>query len=212
MDFLPADIQRYSSLHTSPTSLLLAKIERETQLEVLKPRMLSGHLQGRLLSMLSCMMRPTRILEIGTFTGYSALCLAEGLAPNGLLCTIEYNEELIPRIQGYFDESTYKSQLRVIHGKAAEVIPTLDETWDLVFIDADKENYPTYYELILPRLRAGGVLLIDNVLWSGKVVDPSETDRKTESIRSFNEMIHQDSRVENLLLPFRDGLTIVKKR
>ena len=211
MDFLPSDIQQYSSDHTSPSSELLIRLERETHLEVLKPRMLSGHMQGRLLSMISHMICPDRILEIGTYTGYSALCLAEGLSSNGLLYTIEYNEELIPRIHKYFEESPFAANLKAIHGKALEIIPTLNETWDLIFIDADKDNYTEYYNLVIPCLRKGGVILIDNVLWSGKVADTSHSDKKTEMMRSFNRMIQEDVRVENLLLPFRDGLTILRK-
>ena len=211
MDFLPSDIQQYSADHTSASIELLSRIERETYLEVLKPRMLSGHMQGRLLSMLSHMICPDRILEIGTYTGFSALCLAEGLSSKGLLYTIEYNEELIPRIQQYFAESPFADKLQVIHGKALDVIPTLQETWDLIFIDADKDSYPDYYEMVLPRLKTGGFILIDNVLWSGKVSDPTQTDKKTELIRSFNRMIQEDNRVENILLPFRDGLTILRK-
>lgn len=212
MEFIPSDIQKYSEDHTSRPGTLLDHIDRQTHLEVLKPRMLSGHLQGRWLSMISHMMQPARILEVGTYTGYAAICLAEGLQPKGKLITLEVNEELIPRIQRTFDQSPFKDKLKVIHGNASEIIPALKEVWDLVFIDADKERYAVYYDMILPKVRPGGVLIIDNVLWSGKVADKNHQDKKTSAIRTFNQMIQDDERVENLLLPFRDGLMMVRKK
>lgn len=211
MDFIPEDIQKYCEQHSQTSSELLTRIERETHLEVLKPRMLSGHLQGRFLSMISHMIKPSHVLEIGTFTGYSALCLAEGLSEEGQLITIEYNEELIPRIQSYFAQSDVSNRLTVLSGNAREIIPTLTNPWDLVFVDADKDSYQTYFELVLPQVRQGGFILFDNVLWSGKVTDSSANDKKTEMIRQLNRFIHEDPRVVEILLPFRDGLTILRK-
>jgi len=211
MDFIPAAIQRYCEEHSQAQADLLSTIERETHLEVLKPRMLSGHLQGRFLSMVSHMMRPNRILEIGTYTGYSALCLAEGLQEKGRLYTLEYNEEHVQRAGKYFNSSDFKGQISLIHGDAREVIPTLSETWDLIFIDADKDSYQTYFDLVLPYLRTGGFILLDNVLWSGKVTDERVQDSKTVMIRKLNRSLHDDPRVEEMILPFRDGITILRK-
>lgn len=211
MDFLPKSLQEYVERHTSKESELLHQIDRETYLHVLKPRMLSGHLQGRVLSMLSHMVRPTYILEIGTYTGYSAICLAEGLKKEGKLVTIEVNEELEPKVRSYFDSSGFGDQIDFIIGNAQEIIPTLSYTWDMVFIDADKESYPAYFEQTLPQVRKGGFIIIDNVLWSGKVADLKEKDKATESIRTFNEMVHTNQSVENVLFPIRDGLMILRK-
>lgn len=211
MDFLPENINKYVEKHTNCESDLLRRINRETHLEVMQPRMLSGHLQGRTLSMFSKMLRPKRILEIGTYTGYSALCLAEGLSEDGKLITIDINEELESKVRAYFKASPFAHQIELIIGKALEVIPTLNEKWDLVFIDADKQNYPAYYELVLPLVKVGGYIISDNVLWSGKVADESHQDKDTVLLRQFNQKIHQDERVENLLLPIRDGLMIARK-
>ncbi|MFT5954070.1 MAG: caffeoyl-CoA O-methyltransferase [Cyclobacteriaceae bacterium] len=212
MDFLPKDIADYAERYTAAPSKGLQQLDRETHLEVLKPRMISGHLQGRLLSMISHMIRPQSILEIGAYTGYSALCLAEGLTASGTLITIERNEELIPRIKQYFADSPFASQLEVRHGNAREVIPQLDnDHWDLVFIDADKESYATYFDLVIDRVTTGGYVLVDNVLWSGKVTQENAKDTKTEALKNFNRKVHEDARVQNLLLPFRDGLMILRK-
>lgn len=211
MDFLPEPIQEYALHHTTPESELLHRIHRETHLQVLKPRMLSGHLQGRVLSMISHMLRPNSILEIGTYTGYSALCLAEGLSPKGKIITIDINEELAPRVQRYFAESRYASQIEFLIDDARAIIPSLTDVWDLVFIDADKESYPVYFEMVLPQVRQGGFIVIDNVLWSGKVADKTATDKATESIRAFNRQVHEHAGVENVLLPVRDGLMILRK-
>lgn len=212
MDFIPIPIQQYAEQHTSPSDALLQRIERETHLHVLKSRMLSGHLQGRFLAMISRMIQPRWILEIGTYTGYSALCMAEGLHPDGKLYTLEVSEELGFRAQRYFDESGFKSQIELRIGDAADLIPNLVHEWDLVFIDADKASYRLYYELVLPQLRAGGVILVDNVLWSGKVADEEMQDPATKTIREFNNFVQQDPRVENILLTVRDGLMIVRKK
>lgn len=211
MDFLPENINKYVEKHTNCESDLLRRVNRETHLEVMQPRMLSGHLQGRTLSMFSKMLRPKRILEIGTYTGYSALCLAEGLSEDGKLITIDINEELESKVRTYFTASPFAHQIELIIGKALDVIPTLNEKWDLVFIDADKQNYPAYYELVLPLVKVGGYIISDNVLWSGKVADESHQDKDTVLLRQFNQKIHQDERVENLLLPIRDGLMIARK-
>lgn len=212
MEFLPEDLQKYVEDHSEPESDLLQQINRETHLHVLKPRMLSGHLQGRVLSMLSHMIRPNSILEIGTYTGYAALCMAEGLNPQGKLVTIDNNEELSVRTKDYFAQSDYKDQIEMRVGNAMDILPALDESWDLVFIDADKENYSNYFDLVIDKVNPGGFIIADNVLWSGKVFDPSKSDGATESIREFNRKVHADSRVENVLFPIRDGLMILRKK
>ena len=211
MEFISAELQAYVSAHSSDASALLAKIDRETHLEVLQPRMLSGHFQGRVLSMLSKLLRPQSILEIGTYTGYSALCLAEGLRPEGHLLTIDINEELEPRVRGYFESSEFANQIEYIIGNAAQIIPTLSTTFDLIFIDADKQQYPLYYEQALEKLNPGGFILIDNVLWSGKVVDDKHQDKDSVLLRELNLKISQDPRVEKVLLPIRDGLFLIRK-
>ena len=211
MDFVDKDIQRYAETHTTPANQLLNTIERETYIQVLRPRMLSGHLQGRILSMLAKMISPRYILEIGTYTGYSALCLCEGLADNGTLVTIDINHELEDRVRNYFEQSVYKDQIDFRIADALEEIDKLNDGIDMVFLDADKSNYQQYYEIILPKMRRGGYMLADNVLWSGKVVhklDPKDTD--TASLLEFNQMVQSDPRVENVLMPVRDGLMIIR--
>ncbi len=212
MNFLDAQIEQYAEAHTSPENNLLAKITRDTYLEVLQPRMLSGHLQGRVLSMLSKMIRPNAILEIGTYTGYSALCLAEGLTDDGALITIDKNIELYDRVNAYFSESEFASKIKMIHGNALHILPKLDQKWDLIFIDADKENYQNYYDITFQNLNSGGYIIADNVLWSGKVIDPDENDADTLALRSFNTALVDDGRVEVLILPLRDGLTVLRKK
>jgi predicted O-methyltransferase YrrM len=212
MEFIPQEIDRYCCAHSEDENDLLKRINRETHVEVLQPRMLSGHFQGRVLSMLSKMIQPKRILEIGTYTGYSALCLAEGLSSDGKLVTIDVNEELVNRVKGYFNASEYAKQIEYILSPALEVIPTLKEEWDLVFIDADKQNYIAYYELVLPLVKPGGYIILDNVLWSGKVADPEKNDKDTVLLRELNTIIHADDRVEEVLLPIRDGLMIARKK
>lgn len=208
MEILNEALQHYAEQHTTPESDLLKKINRDTHAHVLRPRMLSGHLQGRVLAMISKMLKPKRILEIGTYTGYSALCLAEGLSDGGKLITIDINEELEEKVRGYFDSSKDKIDFRI--GKAADIIPTLNDTFDLVFIDADKINYSKYFDLVIDKVRSGGVILADNVLWSGKVLDKNP-DADTKAITAFNQKIHVDSRVENVLLPIRDGIMMIRK-
>jgi len=208
-------IQHYAEQHSSPEPPLLAQLTRETHVQLLMPRMSSGHSQGRLLSMLSHLIRPRRILEIGTFTGYAALCLAEGLAPDGLLHTIEINPERESRIRRYVAVAGLTDKVRLHIGPAHEVLRLLvEETWDLVFIDADKVNNDQYFEVVLPQVRPGGLLIIDNVLWGGKVlpdypVKPSDKD--TLAVRAFNDKVAADPRVESVFLPLRDGLLLLRK-
>lgn len=214
MDFLPQNINDYSEQHTTPESDLLKKLNRDTHVKILQPRMLSGHLQGRYLAEVSYMMRPRRILEIGTYTGYSALCLAEGLADDGKIITIDVNEELETFTRSFFDESPYADKIDYRIGDAGEIIPTLDEVFDLVFIDADKMNYTKYYNLVFDKVRKGGYILSDNVLWSGKVANVEEgkkIDKDTRNLLDFNKMCHDDPRTENILLPLRDGIMISRK-
>ena len=213
MDFLPKNINDYSENHTSPESDLLAKLNRETHAKILNSRMLSGHLQGRVLAIFSQMMRPDRILEIGTYTGYSALCLAEGLTENGRIITIDVNEELEDFTRSFFNESVYKNKIDYRIGDAAEIIPTLVETFDIVFIDADKMSYQKYYDLVFDKVRVGGYIISDNVLWSGKVADiqdDKKIDRDTQNLIDFNKMCQDDPRTENILMPIRDGLMICR--
>jgi len=210
MDFLPEDLQKYVTDHTSPESELLKRLTRDTQAKVLMPRMLSGHVQGRYLSMLSHLIRPENILEVGTFTGYSAICLAEGLQPGGKLVTIDVNEELEVRVRNYFNEAGLTNRIDYHIGDAAQIIPTLDLVFDLVFIDADKENYSNYYDLVFDKVRPGGLILADNVLWSGKVTRP-KPDKDTRALLEFNQKVMDDPRVENLLLPIRDGIMMIRK-
>jgi caffeoyl-CoA O-methyltransferase len=204
------EILGYAEAHTSPETPLLKKINRDTHANVLKPRMLSGHMQGRVLSMISKMIRPTTILEIGTYTGYSAICLCEGLQPGGKLITIERNEELEVKLNEYFKTAGLEDVVDLRIGDAKEVLQSLEGRFDLVFIDADKENYCNYYDLVIDKVPAGGYILADNVLWSGKVVEPSP-DKDTRAILSFNDQVHNDSRVENVLLPVRDGIMLIRK-
>ena len=213
MDFLPPNITAYSEALTSPESELLQRLNRNTRAHIMAPRMLSGHLQGRFLAMISCMLRPRRILELGTYTGYSALCLAEGLADDGQLITIDQNEELEDFARSYWKQSPFYNKIDFRVGLAADILPTLNETFDLVFIDADKRNNSTYFDLIFDKLRPGGFILVDNVLWSGKVVElvkPSDLD--TAAVLAFNQKIQDDPRVENVLLPVRDGIMMIRKR
>lgn len=212
MEFIAQGLADYANAHSTVASSLLQRIERETHLEVLQPRMLSGPFQGRLLSLISKLVQPKRILEIGTYTGYSALCLAEGLTKEGKLITLDVNEELHKRVQGYFNASDYSEHIDYRIGDALDLIPALNETWDLVFIDADKKNYVNYYDLVVDRVRSGGLILADNVLWSGKVIDEKAQDKETVLLRQYNERINRDERVENILLPIRDGIMVARKK
>jgi len=209
MDFLPERIDEYVVAHSQPEPELLKELSRETWQKVLAPRMLSGHLQGRVLSMLSKLICPENILEIGTYTGYSALCLAEGMSNNGELHTIDINEELHDFQRKYFDRSELGDRIIQHTGNALEIIPKLKKRFDLVFIDADKRNYPNYLELLLPRLEKGAVILSDNVLWSGKVVEPLQPDDEdTRALLQYNKILNEHPKLETVILPIRDGLTI----
>lgn len=211
MDFLPEDLLKYVADHTSSESDLLRRIDRETQAQVMRPRMLSGHLQGRFLSLVSHLIRPEYILEIGTYTGYSAICLAEGLSVTGKLITIDINEELETRVKNYFQLAGLTEKIDYRIGDAKKIISSLNVTFDLVFIDADKENYSIYYDLVYDKVKPGGVILADNVLWSGKITD-TKPDKDTRALQAFNLKITNDSRVENMLLPLRDGIMMIRKK
>ena len=209
MNFIPKAIDDYAVDHTQPEPELLARLAKETHQKVLQPRMLSGHFQGRLLSMISKIAKPKTILELGTYTGYSALCLAEGLQKDGVLHTIDINEELKDFQKKYFDLSIFKDQIHQHLGNALNIIPNLDIKFDLVFIDADKPNYPDYFELIINKLNPGGIILTDNVLWSGKVIEKiQEDDESTRALVNYNTLVAADSRLETIMLPIRDGLSI----
>ena len=206
------ELESYCETNTTKENELLYRLNRETNIKVLRPRMLSGQVQGKFLSMISKMIKPLNILEIGTYTGYSALCLAEGLQTNGELHTIEIDEELEEIILRYFNLSAYKNKLHLHIGNALDIIPALNKTWDLVFIDAEKKEYLHYYEMILPYLKKGGFILVDNVIWSGKVLeDVAQNDADTKAIMEFNDYIQNDHRVENVLLPLRDGVLLIEK-
>ena len=212
MDFIDPLIEAYALEHTEKESDLLFNLNRQTHLKVLQPRMLSGHLQGRILSFLSSAIKPKYILEIGTYTGYSALCMAEGLSKNGKLVTIDKNIELETMVKKYINDSYYKNQIEFINANAIDVIPTLNLEWDLVFIDADKENYINYFDLVIDQVKKGGWIIADNVLWSGKVLEePDKKDKETIILQKFNEKVNQDSRVRNVLFPVRDGMMLMIK-
>lgn len=209
MHFISQELEDYIEQHSEKEPELLAALNKETYQKILLPRMLSGHFQGRVLSMLSKLVRPMHILEIGTYTGYAALCLCEGMQENGVLHTIDIKEELIDFQRKYFDKSPWGNQIVQHLGEAVAVIPTLDVKFDLVFIDADKENYLNYYELMVPKMNRGGIILSDNVLWSGKVLEPLQpNDLSTKILIDYNERLKNDPRVETVLLPIRDGLTV----
>ena len=209
MHFISQELEDYIEQHSEKEPALLAALNKETYQKILLPRMLSGHFQGRVLSMLSKLIRPVNILEIGTYTGYSALCLCEGMQEGGQLHTIDIKEELVDFQRKHFDKSPWGKQIVQHLGEAIDIIPTLDLKFDLVFIDADKENYLNYFELILPKMNKGGIILSDNVLWSGKVLEPLQpNDLSTKIIMEYNELLKKDPRVETVLLPIRDGLTV----
>ena len=213
MEFLPQHIDQYAVDHTQDEPELLKELNRETWQKVLQPRMLSGHFQGRVLSMISKLINPKNILEIGTYTGYSAICLAEGMQVGGQLHTIDINEELVDLQRRYFDRTGKGEQFIQHLGNALDIVPGLDLKFDLVFIDADKNNYPNYLEMLLPRLDSGAVILSDNVLWSGKVTEEvAKDDLDTAALVRYNKILKEDSRLETVLLPVRDGLTISRVR
>jgi caffeoyl-CoA O-methyltransferase len=211
MDFIDPKLLAYCDQFLEPEQNLLAKLHRETHLKVSSPRMLSGHMQGRILSFLASLVKPRNILEIGTYTGYSALCLAESLGPDGTLITIDPNEETNEFAQRYFDESKYKSRIRLMQGQAKDIIPELKQWFEVVFIDADKKNYAMYFDLVIDIVSPGGIIIADNVLWSGKVLDKNK-DSDTQAIHDFNLKVAADDRVTNILLPVRDGLMVMRKK
>ena len=213
MDFISDDIMTYAINHTQEESNLLKALNKETHQKILQSRMISGHYQGRVLSFISQLIRPETILEIGTYTGYATLCLAEGLTKNGKIHTIEINEELIDFQKKYFDQSKFKNQIFTHIGDAIDIIPKLKLKYDLIFLDADKANYPNYMEMVVPKLKRGGVLVADNVLWSGKVLDYQQKrdDIETKGIKLFSELVKKNSSLQTLLLPIRDGLMMCRK-
>ena len=209
MQSLSEDLENYIEQHSQNEPELLAQLNKETYQKILLPRMLSGHFQGRVLSMLSKLIRPVNILEIGTYTGYSALCLCEGIQENGVLHTIDIKEELVDFQRKYFDKSQWGNQIVQHLGEALDLIPTIDLKFDLVFIDADKENYINYFNLIISKMNKGGIILSDNVLWSGKVLDELKpNDLETKVLIEYNQLLKNDKRIETVLLPIRDGLTV----
>lgn len=213
MDFINQTIQDYCDRNTTAESDALKKINRHTHANILQPRMLSGHFQGRFLSMISQMIKPKYVLEIGTYTGYSAICLAEGLQTGGKLITIDVNAELEDLVNIHISQADMIDKIEHLIGDASEIINTLDFPFDLVFIDADKPNYPKYYDLVINKIPSGSFILIDNVLWSGKVLNQKDLDKDkdTQILHSLNETVQKDERVENILLPIRDGLMLVRK-
>ncbi len=213
MEFISKELSDYCENNTSPESEILSKLNRETHLKVVSPRMLSGHLQGRFLSFISKLQQPKLIVEIGTYTGYSALCLAEGLAKDGKLISIDVNEETSSFAKSFISKTEYANQIELVLADAKEFVTTINEPIDLVFIDADKKNYLNYYHLIIDKIKPGGLIIADNVLWSGKITMPEkDMDRETLALHQFNQFVQQDSRVENMLLPIRDGLMVVRKK
>ena len=212
MEFIDPQLDKYVCDHTENEPSVLKELNRKTHLSVLQPRMLSGHFQGRVLSMLSHMIKPMRVLEIGTYTGYSALCFAEGLQTDGKVITIDVNEELEDLVREYIDKAGMNDSVEYIIGDATEIIPSLNELFDIVFIDADKKNYCNYYDLVFDKVRSGGYIFADNVLWSGKVLEDYEAlDKETKVIMDYNDKVHNDARVQEVLLPIRDGLMIARK-
>lgn len=210
IDFTYA-IEEYLEQHTTPMDEVLHELYRETYLHAMNPRMASGPVQGRFLQLLCQLMQPKKVLEIGTFTGFATICMARGMASDGLLTTIEANEEYEGVIRKYLAKAAVADRVRLIIGDAKEVIPTLEGGFDLVFIDADKISYPSYYDLVIEKLNPGGVILADNVLWEGKVLNVGTKERDTKAIQAFNDKVQNDPRVENVLLPLRDGLMMVRK-
>jgi caffeoyl-CoA O-methyltransferase len=212
MEFIADNLDQYVCAHSENEPEILADLNRRTHVSVIQPRMLSGHYQGRVLSMLSHMIQPEKVLEIGTYTGYSALCLAEGLKEKGHLTTIDVNEELEDFVASYIEKAGMGDRITQLIGDAIDIIPTLDEQFDIVFIDADKKNYCNYYDLVFDKVKSGGYIIADNVLWSGKVLEDYDSlDRETKILMDYNRKIHEDQRVQEVLLPIRDGIMIARK-
>jgi caffeoyl-CoA O-methyltransferase len=211
MQFFPEALDQFAVGHTSQPSTVLQELERETYAKIYMPQMVSGHLQGQFLRMISVLLQPKNILEVGTFTGYSAICLSQGLKDGGTLFTIDVNEELEGMAKKYFDKAGVSGKMKYLIGNAVEIIPKLDVMFDLVFIDADKENYSNYYDLVFDKLNSGGVILADNVLWSGKVIEEKQDD-ETRALVSFSDKVQNDPRVDNVLVTIRDGLMMIRKK
>ena len=211
MEFLPPLLLAYCEAHSEQESALLQKLNRDTHVKVPSARMLSGHLQGRILKLLVQLVGAEQVLEIGTYTGYSALCLAEGLPDHGLVTTIDPNEETNFFATKYFNESEHGNKIKLLEGKAVDIIPTLEQSFDVIFIDADKRSYQQYFELCIDKVRKGGIIIVDNVLWSGKVIDEKAQDTDTTLIRAFNDSVCSDARVQALMLPVRDGLLLLRR-
>jgi caffeoyl-CoA O-methyltransferase len=212
MEFIEEKLLKYCENHSLNEGEILQELTRFTHLNVLSPRMLSGHLQGSFLALLSKIIRPKNILEIGTYTGYSAICLAQGLQEEGTLITIDRNEELEDIVNKFVNKANLQDKVKMMIGDAKQIIPTLDKNWDLIFIDADKEAYIQYFDLVIDKLNSGGIIIADNVLWSGKILEENTKDKSCLALQKFNAYIAQDSRVENVLLPIRDGLNVIRKK
>jgi predicted O-methyltransferase YrrM len=210
-NFINKDILEYSEKYSQQEPEILQELNRETHLKILNPRMLSGFFQGRLLSIISKLIKPKKVLEIGTYTGYSAICIAEGMNKNGIIHTIDKNEELNTIQKKYFKKSGLENNIIQYNGCALDIIPKIEEKFDLIFIDADKENYINYFNLVIDKLNNNGVILADNVLWSGKVINSEDHDLTTNVLREFNKSVNNDNRVETILLPIRDGISIIRK-
>jgi predicted O-methyltransferase YrrM len=210
-NFINKDILEYSEKYSQQEPEILQELNRETHLKILNPRMLSGFFQGRLLSIISKLIKPKKVLEIGTYTGYSAICISEGMNKNGIIHTIDKNEELNTIQKKYFKKSGLQNNIIQYNGCALDIIPKIEEKFDLIFIDADKENYINYFNLVIDKLNNNGVILADNVLWSGKVINSEDHDLTTNVLREFNRMVNNDNRVETILLPIRDGISIIRK-
>lgn len=211
MNLVAHEIEKYIDAHTTDESDVLQQLNRKTHADILMPQMLSGKVQGQFLKFISQMLQPRRILEIGTYTGYAAICLAEGLTENGKLFTIDINEELTELVNTYIDKAGLRNKIIPIVGDAREEIAKLNETFDLVFIDADKQNYSLYYDLVFDRVRSGGFILADNVLWSGRIIDEKK-DKDTQKLAEFNTKVQQDSRVDNVIVSIRDGIMMARKK
>ena len=211
MHFFPEELERFVEAHTKSPSDVLKELDRETQAKVYMPQMLSGHVQGRFLSLVSKMVQPKYVLDIGTFTGYSALCMSEGLQPGGQVITMDVNAELESMVRYFFEKSGATQKIKYLIGNAVEMIPMLNVTLDLVFIDADKENYSHYYDLVFDKVRSGGLILADNVLWSGKVIEEKQ-DADTKALVAFSDKVQQDTRVDNVMLTMRDGVMLIRKK
>jgi predicted O-methyltransferase YrrM len=213
MEFIDEALLHYAEQHSAAEPEILAKLNRETHLKVMQPRMLSGHLQGRILSMFSKLLQPKTIVEIGTYTGYSALCLAEGLQDGGIVHTIDNNDERVPMLKRYFAEAGEQDRIKIHTGNALDILPGIEGPYDLVFIDADKHNYKNYFDLVVDRVRPGGLIISDNVLWSGKVLEtPKPNDLDTIALKEYNTYLASNPKVEVLLLPVRDGVSVARKK